>query len=637
MASALLAVLSPGLRAAPCSRPLEDYEGYRVRQVLVTSPIGFFSAGAYGFGQIAESLPLRGGAAFDLAQYNLGPARIGAALRPEFGEPAVVRIVAAAGTVENCDDGARTMDVRYIVYSAIVPAVAGRSFEIRQETTERPATSGATLGSEGRLLAMPLFGYNQTRGEYGGFRVGAGALELSAAGSADSFNGTLGWIEGPWRVTAAYRDVPAGGAKLAQSTISGGYFGTWKLFRYGAALAGGSEGAGVKALAGASGQGGGGEWSASYGLELGSTLSGRVVDFSKHIVDLAYAASFLPLPRTPDARPRYIGSPHHPVTLEARLGGGIIQDFGGVPLAERFFGGNQKLPFLEGEPWDVRGQPYIRSVPENRLGGSGGTRFYAVNLTLARPVYAQPLLPRELATREFTDSLDSAVKTARGELGDSYLAKDPQWQAAAAAIPAIQDVLRDLKGELELLPAGLAPAGVASDLGRAARTAASIRSGRALLGVLAGRLLPKLEEDLVQLEAALRAAGRAPAAARIGELRGRLETGRDSLSRSLKGPALDAARKRADRRAAHDFLTVDQVLRTVLYELNIYSIAPVAIFDAARVWPAGTGVQYAAGAGVRLSLVNVNFTLGYALNPRPGTGQANGAMFLQLDAADLFH
>jgi hypothetical protein len=635
--SALLALLAAGLRAAPCTRPLEDYQGYRVRQVLVTSPIGFFSAGSYGFSQIAESLPLRGGAPFNIEQYNLGPSRITAALRAGFGESAAVRIIAAAGSLENCDDGAGTMDVRYIVYSAIVPPLAGRSFEIRQEASERPATAGASLGSEGRLLVMPLFGFNQTRGEYGGFRVRAQALELNAAASADSFTGTVGWVQGPWRATAAYRDVAAGGGKLVQSTVSGGYFGTWKLFRYGASLVGGSEGAGFKALAGAAGNGGGGEWSASYGLELGSTLSGRDVDFAKHIVDLAYTASFVPMPRTLDARPRYIGTPHHPVTLEARLGGGVIQDFGAVPLAERFFGGNQKLPFIEGGPWDVRGQPYIRSIPENRLGWPGGTRFYALNLTLAKPVYARSLLPLELGTREFTESLDSAIRTARGELSDSYLAKDPLLQAAGATIPAIQDSLEAIKRELEPLPPGLAPAAVSSDLGRAARTVASIRDGRALTRMLAAKLLPRLEADLAGLEVTLTAADREAVAARIGELRRRLAAARQSISQRLAGPAFEAARKRADQRAAHDFSTVDQVLHTVLYELNIYSIAPVAIFDAARVWPAGTGTQYAAGTGVRLSLVNVNFTLGYAFNPRPGAGQAKGAMFLQLDVADLFH
>ena len=389
--------------------------------------------------------------------------------------------------------------------------------------------------------------------------------------------------------------------------------------------------ANLKLLAGASGQWGAGAWTGTYGFELGSTFSGQAVDFAKHVVDLGYTGSFVPLPRTLDDRPRFIGAPHHPLTVEARLGAGVIQPFGPLALSGCFFGGNQTLPFVEGGPWDVRGQAFIRSIPENRLGGLGGTRFYAFNLTLAKAVYARPLLPRELGTKEFVGNLDFAINTAKGALSDTYLAQDPAVVAAGSALPTIQDALDALKREVQSIPAATAP--VVSDLGRASRTVASIRNGSALAGTLAGTILPRLEDDLASLSKALDA----QSSARILALRDRLAEARRALAESLSGPVKDAARKRADQRAARDFSAAESVLRTVLYELNVYSVAPVAIFDAARVWPSGAGTQYAAGVGARLSLVNVNVTLGYAANPRRSPGQPVGAVFFQLDVSNLFH
>ncbi len=638
-ASALLFLCAQGLGAAPCTAPVSNYQGYRVGQVRLVSPVSFFSAATFGFDRLAESLALRRGEPFDIAKFNLGPSQIAAALRTGSGDAAALRIVAAAGSLENCDAESRTLDVRYTVYTTIVPPLGGQIFETRTEASDRPATAGAGVGSAGRLLAVPLVGFNQTRAGYGGLRLRSQALELTSAASGNSFTGAIAASEGHLRLTAAYRDVPAGDAKLIQSTLAAGYFGSFRLFRYGASLEGGQQqtaaGAApycdLKFVASASGQTGAGAWTAAYGLEIGSTFSGQGVDFAKHILDLGYTAAFVPLPRNLDDRPRFIGAPHHPLTLEARLGAGIIQPFGLVAPAERFFGGNQTLPFIEGGPWDVRGQAFIRSIPENRLGGPGANGFYALNLTLAKAVYARPLLPRELGTPEFVRNLDFAINTAKGTLSDTYLAQDPAVLAAGTALPAIQDALDALKRELESISSPSAP--VVSDLGRASRTVASIRNGSALTATLAGTILPRLEDDLSAWSKTLDAA----ASARILALRQRLSDARRAMADSVSGPAREAARKRADQRAARDFSAAESVLRTVLYELNVYSIAPVAIFDAARVWPSGAGTQYAAGGGARLSLVNVNVTIGYAANPRRGAGQSRGAVFFQLDVSNLFH
>jgi hypothetical protein len=77
-------------------------------------------------------------------------------------------------------------------------------------------------------------------------------------------------------------------------------------------------------------------------------------------------------------------------------------------------------------------------------------------------------------------------------------------------------------------------------------------------------------------------------------------------------------------------------LDVFLHQLNLYSIAPVAIFDVARVWPLDVGVHYGVGPGLRLSLANANFTMGYAFNPQRAGPEKAGAIFFKLDVTSLF-
>jgi hypothetical protein len=110
-----------------------------------------------------------------------------------------------------------------------------------------------------------------------------------------------------------------------------------------------------------------------------------------------------------------------------------------------------------------------------------------------------------------------------------------------------------------------------------------------------------------------------------------------TLGSNIKQDLSQIDSKAAEKRAAEEFAPAQKVLHAFLYELNTYSIAPVGIFDIARVWPIGVGTRYGAGGGVRLSLVNVNLTLAYAANPVRSAGEGRGAFFLKLDVEDLFH
>jgi hypothetical protein len=83
-------------------------------------------------------------------------------------------------------------------------------------------------------------------------------------------------------------------------------------------------------------------------------------------------------------------------------------------------------------------------------------------------------------------------------------------------------------------------------------------------------------------------------------------------------------------------MPAETVLNSILYTLDSYSVAPVAIFDVARIWPELHGTRYALGGGMRLSIVNANFTCGYAFNPTHANHEGVGAVFFKLDFTDLF-
>jgi hypothetical protein len=83
-----------------------------------------------------------------------------------------------------------------------------------------------------------------------------------------------------------------------------------------------------------------------------------------------------------------------------------------------------------------------------------------------------------------------------------------------------------------------------------------------------------------------------------------------------------------------------RTINTILYDVNLYSISPVFVFDMARLEAKQTtfgGVRYGPGAGLRLELVSaVQFTSGYAWNTRRGPGEAKGTFFFSMGVRDLF-
>lgn len=85
---------------------------------------------------------------------------------------------------------------------------------------------------------------------------------------------------------------------------------------------------------------------------------------------------------------------------------------------------------------------------------------------------------------------------------------------------------------------------------------------------------------------------------------------------------------------------VGGVLDVFFRELNLVGVSPVFMFDAARLGPANTvgngGLRYGVGAGIRFSLVNLDFTAGYSVNPNRRPAEGRGAFVFTMEINDLF-
>jgi len=97
----------------------------------------------------------------------------------------------------------------------------------------------------------------------------------------------------------------------------------------------------------------------------------------------------------------------------------------------------------------------------------------------------------------------------------------------------------------------------------------------------------------------------------------------------------------AASKADHETRFVRRTIHTVINDLDLLSVGPVAVMDIAHIGPAApgsSGLRYGPGGGIRLSIASsVNFTLGYAWNVNRQPGEGAGAVFFSIGVRDLFH
>jgi hypothetical protein len=684
-----------GARATGCPRDDLAYNGYRVKSVRIASPFAFFNAATSGFDDLKKRLPLQEGAPFSQHVMGLGVPLIresvqagGAASNQK------LKVVVVTAHTEDCDDEVHTLNVLYWAFTNIFSPEFSHTFEGRTAEVQRPSTTGAQLGTAGRYSVKPVFGYDAARHGYGGLDLvsdvpfgpwqhidfhsslssNSKLISADASGAFDTRYAGLKHAES--RFGYHYQELPAGSAILKESKLVAQFLASTRelregglSLRYGAALEGGhqqSSGAppggvppnssfgALRFYFGGTQRFGQHALTASYGGELGTTLTNRLLDFDKHVVDIGYTRRFLKVPKGDDLTPPG-GTVHKPWDLELRATGGFINDRGRLPAAERIFGGNQVQPLLAGDSWVIPANALIRSIPQNKLAGLdnsgafGGTRFYSGNLTLAKALWGRPMLPKGLATDpSFIPELRAAILTAKGTLEDRYKAGDPAYQAAlkelAGQLNSIDNPVQQLTAALrQLTPSALAQPSVAAAVraikGRIPIITSMLKSARAgkstAVTSLVNFQLPHAVTEIENLAKLLATTGQS-VPAEIPGLGPSIEAATNTLKADLAKVNSQSVKDAAREYAKKEFSVPQKVLNAFLYELNTFSIAPVGIFDVARVWPSDKGIRFAAGGGARFSLVNLNLTVGYAFNPNRGPNEGIGAALIKLDLTDLF-
>jgi hypothetical protein len=716
----------PGNPPGKCLRPAKEYDGYKVADVRIDSPLGWlFPSVTQRLNELLADpqMPLKKGERFSRDDFYAGFIFLNTnfpALQVNPFNRVAVRL--AGPSLADCDEGKRTLIAVYRVYHLGVPDLLTSSFERRDEelatrsVVETPATERLA-----NFFPQPFTGYNRSRDLFGGARLTINQpgdifdkITLNASGSASSLfaraemHGSRNFMKGAlrhaeWRVGHRYSDTPSDAMRLKESATVGqiavatrpiGAAGL--IVRFGGAVEGGHQQtdadqprlpptdlartgyASGKTFVGATLRAGRLLFErplelrlkGSYGLQVGNAGEGRRVDYVKQLFDTA-------------AQLRYRLRDHRPLSLETQFTFGSINTPGRLPTPERFFGGNVEQNFIAGESWTIRSQPFIRSIPQSMFarvdqnGPAGGDRFFAVNLTLAATVWGRPLTPSEILNDdEFTGVVELALSASQSEIESSYVSKSPELREIARQVVPMEGQLKDAQQDLDDLQEAARQLGDQEPgpaiLRQIALCRADLRSVTTSVTAVAQKLeknsldradvrillvgIPDLApprpsriEKLNKSLGALAGLADLPVSGVIADkikslqtLGARLEAAREILARDFTnklekpGSTVVAAAK---QQAEKDMRYPRRVLNELLYEANLIGVSPVLVFDAARLQQRGStagDVRYALGGGLRLSIVSVDLTVGYAWNLRPKPWEGRGALIFTMAVSNLF-
>ena len=161
-----------------------------------------------------------------------------------------------------------------------------------------------------------------------------------------------------------------------------------------------------------------------------------------------------------------------------------------------------------------------------------------------------------------------------------------------------------------------------------------------LLAIGFGKLTPpflqSIREDVDAVEGAVTQPELAERVRKLREQKDQLRALEDDLRKemeSIKRPAVEV-------RAIRDTQFTGRLLDVIFRELNLYTVSPFALVDVVRL--GGTHSlefqtnRYAAGGGVRFSLVNFNVDVGYGFNVNRQRGEGVGAVYFSMNISDLF-
>lgn len=447
---------------------------YTVEHVTVEPMVSFIPSGPLLdqalAAAIAIEMPGSGGVwtsrAFDTVWVSQLEAELNAQLitRIPVGR---IAIIFARHRLIKCDENKRMLDVQYRVLTVARPSYLTNSFEFRDRNDKNKESAGSLPRTRRNVSIAPFAGYNRTRGVFGGSEATLATgfeplskIGVSASGSGSSavvradFTGSKNFQSGPlsyaeWKAAYAYANIPTDGFDLKEATAAARFFAAMRpvsrlnlILRVGSSLEGGNRQSSLpqtaalpstvvnsgygalKFYVGASATTRRQDWKASYGFMLGNTGGDVSVDYRKHIFDTAYRLRFQP-------------KPYKPFQLDVQFTTGSLTNVNGpIPLAERFFGGNVEDEFIQGDSWRIRSNPVIRSFPQNRLNGTGGSlplggdEFVSFNVTASQTIWQKQLIPSEISEDpDVNAGLGGQLLAARLLFREEAIQKSEQMQA----------------------------------------------------------------------------------------------------------------------------------------------------------------------------------------------------------------
>ena len=480
-----------------CPLSSDHYEraGYSVKSIEIETPIDFVGVVRKPLeAKLAISQSLlssqQKGLKVDEKFSNLGYTELLADLTSRIGtleEGERFKLVATVPSLKSCDEQKKTLRVVYwVVTSGPISYLAG-IFEKRHDRLTREFAPGSFAKLTGKFLPQPFGGYNRSRAIFAGSDAAyrftndlINKLDLSASGSGSSATGDFalagdkdfktGFVEhAEWRLGYRYSNIPSDATPLKDATALGQFFAATRplgshdlILRLGSSIEGGNRQSDLnqaslanealadsgyvaaKMYVGGTLNLGKQSWTGTYALQLGANSRSLRVDYIKQIVDTSYSVRFLP-------------REHMPLRIDAQFNAGHINSSAtGIPLAERFFGGNTTREFIQGDDWQIRSTPLIRSFPQNRLSRIGvglpigGEKFFSANLTLAQTVWAKPAIPSEiLHDVRVKQALGGQLAGSRLFAVASYLSETSQFTDLKQKLKSETDsILKDIQRDL---------------------------------------------------------------------------------------------------------------------------------------------------------------------------------------------
>ena len=426
----------------------------------------------------------------------------------------------------------------------------------------------------------------------------------------------------------------------------------------------------IKTYVGASWRFGVHQFKASYGLQLGGTdgqsAANNQVDFLKHIFDSAYKVRFYPGGK--------------PLSLEAQFTAGRIGRRGVLPVAEEFFGGNIDENFIAGSDWGIRSAPFIRSFSGRRLTVNdsllpvGGERFESFNLTLSATLWSKPAIPREaleqlpvafdiLENHPKADIIRNALTTMFTTETKSYEVEiaTVDSNGMEAALLSLQRFLNSIPANSvtpetrELLDTCLTDIEASLTIVAAFKKKIVFENGKFVTTNLDAR--PELTElviaSLNEDSGAKQDGYLLVIANKLAALIALRDPGLDPFLTDLRAQQTSMqgffeSTKKKFENFERDGLPIAKTnmmnllrdlrvqIETLGRELNIFSVGPVFMFDAARLNTDNqrNGFRYGVGTGLAVEVFGLQFSGGYSWNPNRRLGEPRGAVVFGLNVAD---